>query len=570
MRREKRQGVLRVLSLIVCVAVLCCARVAAAQEVAVARNGGMPSVWTNYKVGIQVDVTNDADGWEDASITVSTIYQNARLTEVQHQKEYFTGLASDFDTKASSYYEVHCDFPEYVEIYTNFGGGMTSRGFEADVTVYINDVNVATKHIMAESGIWSEADTTNRIDIDRADFPYLDQLYIDASERVWSEGSMAEASVAVLGVDQYGTAWAGNTRTVASWEKANMTLTDSLGTTWGIDPRGGLYYYDQTYTVRYRGPQDARVTYTLRAPSENSINPVSTASFDISYEFVRKVEIRYDGKVVATHTGAADEELRLDFPDLVKPGFGLEWTLEGGGVLVPNGEDGPKYVFGATDGVLTAQSLPYNYRLVFDGNGSTGGKLGARIVRMGTRFNLPQNMYSRTGYEFAGWNTQPDGSGDSYENKASVQDLSTEKDAVVTLYAQWSKRTYTVTFVNRITNERTTQTVAYGEAATEPDAPAAVCIDAKYHNVFVKWSRDFSNIKGNITVSSVHKKEPHSFAKGEDGTTRCTVCGMLEGASSTATASVFGGGSVAVIAVGVVVAACAVVGAVVAKRRKAA
>lgn len=549
-------------------AALACGRVAYAQDITIVRNEGIPSVPISYKVGIEVDVTNDADGWEDAYITLSTIGDNGR----GHSKfnlretEYFNDLASDFDNNQTSYYETYCGncFPEYVQVYTNFGGGMTSRRFEADVTVFVNDINVASKHIVAKSGVWSESDTTNTIEIGRDKFPYLDILYLDAPESVWSDYNKAEVRIYALGVDQYGEGWyyrlndsdaAGST--TLRFYKSGGSSVPSMGTV-----------YELRWDLQEKGPADQRVTYVVEAPSANEINPLSTASFDISYEFARKVEIRCD-ELVDTQIGAANQELVLDYPELVQPGNELEWTLEGGGVLVPNGEQGPTYVFGDTDGVLTAANVPYSYQLAFDGNGATGGKMSTRVVRVGTRFYLPSNMFSRTGYVFAGWSTEPDGGGDTYENKAIVQDLATEKDAVVTLYAQWEIKSYTVTFVNKFTNERITQTVEYGSAAEAPYIEAGVPIDDQNHNAFVKWNKDFSNIKANTTVTSTHKTMPHEFEQGEDGVVRCAVCGYTP-QDSNVTASVFGdgSGSMIVVGIGAVLCAGAAVYAIVLKRRR--
>ena len=62
--------------------------------------------------------------------------------------------------------------------------------------------------------------------------------------------------------------------------------------------------------------------------------------------------------------------------------------------------------------------------------------------------HLTENNYSRTGYLFAGWNTEPDGSGTAYADKAAIENLRqadwrdrttwTDNDhGVVNLYAQW-------------------------------------------------------------------------------------------------------------------------------------
>jgi uncharacterized repeat protein (TIGR02543 family) len=54
---------------------------------------------------------------------------------------------------------------------------------------------------------------------------------------------------------------------------------------------------------------------------------------------------------------------------------------------------------------------------------------------------LTANAFTRTGYTFAGWNTAADGSGTPYADMASYP-----FNASVTLYAQWTAQTYTVTF----------------------------------------------------------------------------------------------------------------------------
>lgn len=48
--------------------------------------------------------------------------------------------------------------------------------------------------------------------------------------------------------------------------------------------------------------------------------------------------------------------------------------------------------------------------------------------------------FSRAGYTFIGWNTQPDGSGRAYATDASI----TLTESVTTLYAQWQRDTHTL------------------------------------------------------------------------------------------------------------------------------
>lgn len=57
---------------------------------------------------------------------------------------------------------------------------------------------------------------------------------------------------------------------------------------------------------------------------------------------------------------------------------------------------------------------------------------------------LSKNTYTRIGYEFAGWNTKPDGSGQSFGDQERILNLTDENydemgGGVVVLYAQWKK-----------------------------------------------------------------------------------------------------------------------------------
>lgn len=58
---------------------------------------------------------------------------------------------------------------------------------------------------------------------------------------------------------------------------------------------------------------------------------------------------------------------------------------------------------------------------------------------------LSKNTYTRMGYTFTGWNTKPDGAGESFEDGATIFNLSLydinvdPEKATVTLYAQWEK-----------------------------------------------------------------------------------------------------------------------------------
>ena len=66
--------------------------------------------------------------------------------------------------------------------------------------------------------------------------------------------------------------------------------------------------------------------------------------------------------------------------------------------------------------------------------------------KYGTAQALTANSFTRKGYTFAGWNTKADGSGTSYADKASVKNLASTDGKTITLYAQWTLDTYTITY----------------------------------------------------------------------------------------------------------------------------
>ena len=82
---------------------------------------------------------------------------------------------------------------------------------------------------------------------------------------------------------------------------------------------------------------------------------------------------------------------------------------------------------------------------------------------------LTVNGFSKTGYTFVGWATEP--SGDVvYSNSQSVNNLSATHDAVVDLYARWTAATYDVTLNSNggTINAGNVENYTYGMGATLP------------------------------------------------------------------------------------------------------
>ena len=81
-----------------------------------------------------------------------------------------------------------------------------------------------------------------------------------------------------------------------------------------------------------------------------------------------------------------------------------------------------------------------SYKLSFDANGGDGNEAMSDVTAAaGSELTLPPNAFTRTGFAFAGWNTQPDGAGLAVADGARWSLTSN-----TTFYARWTP--YVVTF----------------------------------------------------------------------------------------------------------------------------
>jgi uncharacterized repeat protein (TIGR02543 family) len=100
--------------------------------------------------------------------------------------------------------------------------------------------------------------------------------------------------------------------------------------------------------------------------------------------------------------------------------------------------DGATYAF-AADNALYAQWTVHNHTVTFNANGGSG-TMTAQTTNLPTALKL--NTFTRSGYNFAGWNTAANGSGTAYADGSTYSFA-----ASITLYAQWTVRpNHTVTF----------------------------------------------------------------------------------------------------------------------------
>lgn len=111
------------------------------------------------------------------------------------------------------------------------------------------------------------------------------------------------------------------------------------------------------------------------------------------------------------------------------------------------------------------------YTVKFDANGGEGIPPKEILATYDEEFELPENTFTRTDYVFIFWNTQKDGSGINYVPKTNIKNLTTENNATVTLYAQWSKKDNPSTPTNPDTPDNPEPTNPDNPEPTNPDTP---------------------------------------------------------------------------------------------------
>lgn len=168
---------------------------------------------------------------------------------------------------------------------------------------------------------------------------------------------------------------------------------------------------------------------------------------------------------------------------------------------------------------LYAQWEPIQYHVQFDGNGATKGSMDKLTnLRYDKTYELKKNAFTKTGYDFIGWNTKKDGKGTTYANAAKVKNLTTKDGATVKLYAQWKVKSYRIKYTlnggtnsskNPATYSKTTKTIKLAKATKKGYTFAGWYSDKKFKNkvtqitkgstgnktLYAKWTANTYTIK---------------------------------------------------------------------------
>ena len=242
-----------------------------------------------------------------------------------------------------------------------------------------------------------------------------------------------------------------------------ITRTGYTFTNWSTNPDGTGTTYTEGQSVSNLTPDNGATvnlyaqwtvnTYTVTLDNQSATTP-GTASVTATYDAAMPAI------TVPTKTGYT---------------FGGYYTATNGGGTKYYNADGTSAhnwdIASAT--TLYAQWTANTYTVRLHKN--DGGE--DEYTDQTFTYNVAQNLdtpYTRTGYTFANWSTNPDGTGTTYTEGQSVTNLTDVNGAIVDLYAQWTANTYTVTLDNQsaTTPGTASVTAVYGAAMPPITVPS--------------------------------------------------------------------------------------------------
>ena len=291
----------------------------------------------------------------------------------------------------------------------------------------------------------------------------------------WNDGTNADKSVTLSRLKN---------------EDLLLSLTDSQIPSVGSKPEPGFMAGDWDVTPSSNVAISSDKTYTYTYVSDPNAKKY-TITFDAYGGTVSETskETGYDHKLAALPT--PDSREGYDF---------LGWFTD---------KSGEKEVTTNTefdsDRIIYAKWNAHKYTVKYDPNGGVG-TMDDQSRKCDDKTPLTTNTFTFEGKTFNGWNTAADGSGTSYADE-EVNNLSSTEGDIVTLYAQWTTNTYTVSWKNHDGTVLETDTdVAYGST---PSYDGETPIKEKEGNkeyTFSGWTPAIDIVKGAATYTATYSE----------------------------------------------------------------
>ena len=255
----------------------------------------------------------------------------------------------------------------------------------------------------------------------------------------------------------------------AQWRANNYTIRFDGNTADGGDTADQSMTYDQAANLTANGytktgysfkgwntQSDGGGTAYTDGQNVTNLTSVDGETFTLFAQWrANSYTIQFDGNTAdggstPEQTMTYDQAANLTANGYTKTGYtftGWNTQPDGGGTAYTEGQNVVNLTSVEGESVtLYAQWRANSYTIQFDGNTADGGDTASQSMTYDTAVNLTANGYTKTGYTFAGWNTQPDGGGTPYTDGQNVVNLTSVEGETVTLFAQWRANTYTIHF----------------------------------------------------------------------------------------------------------------------------
>ena len=159
---------------------------------------------------------------------------------------------------------------------------------------------------------------------------------------------------------------------------------------------------------------------------------------------------------------------------------------------IASGGSGSGYAIGQNT-TMTAQAKANTYTISYNANGGSG-TMASTTATYGSTTTIYANTFTKTGYSFAGWTTNSDGSDDGYgwTNWSGIWKYVNGQYGIsggkLVLYARWSANTYTIKYdANGGTGAPANQSFVYNSGAkistTKPTKTGYTFVNWKYGDI---------------------------------------------------------------------------------------
>ena len=310
---------------------------------------------------------------------------------------------------------------------TTTGGGSTSKQYSFDITPsnfnstsYAANNNEKTSTAKASDGsTLSVKWTSNQVMQQSGDMQWQKSAgYIYNSTDLGTINSVTITKSAGTFTTYYGTSKQPSSNTTVGNGYFQIKVGDATGKTSKVTI---------TFTKTTQGAQTTTYSdYTTQCTTETAITLHAN-----------------DGTNDKTYITTGEKTYTVPPCSFTRTGYNfVKWNTKADGIGTDYNPDATINLDGTAVN-LYAIWTPISYEVQFEANGGTG-TMGNQTFTYDQTQQLTKNIFTRVGFEFAGWNEEDDGSGKSYKDQEEVSNLTTKDGNVYTLYAQWECVTPTI------------------------------------------------------------------------------------------------------------------------------